>query len=435
MRILMFTNAYKPLVGGVTRSIEAFTDQFRARGHRVVIVAPRDPLADDEEDVIRYPALTRVVRERYAVALPIPRGGGAVIDQVEPNIIHAHHPYLLGRTAQAGAKWASIPLIYTHHTRLDLYLAALTSLPQAMIDFVHRMTIDYCNQCEAVVTPSRGIADLLHSQGLTSQTAIIPTGVDVERFRPGDKQAARERFNLPADALVVGHVGRLDEEKNLGFLSEAVGRYLQESPRAHLVLIGDGAMTQTVLDSFERSGLGARVHHLGMLAGEELVDAYRAMDVFAFASQSETQGMVLSEAMACCVPVVAVSAIGVDDLVIDGVNGRLLAREDAGEFAAALRKLVALPTDSRRRMFAAARRSAEEVSLASCADRMLQLYDETLQAGTDPSRRNHPRWMNLWNYRWRAWRDTFKSASEALIGAAPVTGTAIASGSEESSRG
>jgi 1,2-diacylglycerol 3-alpha-glucosyltransferase len=198
--------------------------------------------------------------------------------------------------------------------------------------------------------------------------------VDLDTFHPGDPSAARARFGLPRDAVVVGHLGRLAPEKNLEFLARAVARAMRRDPRMRFLVAGAGPSLPAVRRELAAPALRRRLHAPGPLSGPALVAAYQAMDVFAFASHSETQGMVLAEAMACGVPVVAVDADGVREVVLDGVNGRSIARDDTASFADALCEIAALSPHDVARLSAGALATAARMSITRCADEALALY-------------------------------------------------------------
>jgi glycosyltransferase involved in cell wall biosynthesis len=185
----------------------------------------------------------------------------------------------------------------------------------------------------------------------------------------------------PPDAFVVGFVSRIAPEKNMGFLTEAVSRFLQQYRQAHFFLIGSGPSENEVREAFWQRGLGDRVHAFGVLEGKDLVDAYHAMDVFAFASHTETQGMVVAEAMAAGVPVVALDASGVREVVEDGTNGRLLPLEDIEDFSSALHWMAGLPEEKRAALKENARITAGSFSKQRCARRALDCYAYLLDKG------------------------------------------------------
>lgn len=384
MNIVMFTNTYRPHVGGVARSVERFSDEFRRRGHRVLVVAPSFPATPREEsDVLRFPALQQFNGSDFSVPVPVPGRLAAVLADFRPQIVHSHHPFLLGDTALRVAASRGIPAVFTHHTRYEDYTHYVPGDSPRLKKFVIDLVTGYCNLCTAVVAPSESIALLLRQRGVTVPIEVIPTGILPDEFSGGDGAAFRERLGIPADSFVVGHLGRLAPEKNLVFLAEAVARFLRKREDRRFLLVGTGPAAEAVEAILRTYGLAGRLHRKGILSGSEVAGAYGAMDLFAFASRTETQGMVLTEAMAAGVPVVAIDAPGAREVVRDGVNGRLLPGEDPDAFAAALEEVAALPREDRERLAAGARATAAGFSLAAMAERTVALYD-TLRRARSP---------------------------------------------------
>jgi glycosyltransferase involved in cell wall biosynthesis len=232
--------------------------------------------------------------------------------------------------------------------------------------------------CDAVIAPSESIAQLIRQRGVTAPIEIIPTGIDVQAFGSGRGAEFRRTHRLPENVFVVGHVGRLAPEKNLSYLARAVCAFLKQTRRARFLVVGDGSSAQEFRELFEQEGLIDRLVMLGVQTGQDLYDAYAAMDVFAFASLTETQGMVVAEAMAAGLPVVALDASGVREVVHDGENGLLLdANAPEEEFAARLDRIKTVP-QLRERLRAGARRTARQFSRAESAKRALALYRKVL---------------------------------------------------------
>jgi len=381
MKIVMLTNTYTPHVGGVARSVEAFAAEYRHRGHRVLVVAPAsDDMPRDEADVLRIPAIQHFNGSDFSAVLPVSGLLTEVLDAFQPDIVHGHHPYLLGMTALRVARYHDLPLVFTHHTLYEQYTHYVPGDSPVFRRFVIELATRYANLCDQVFAPSESIAALLRSRGVEAPIAVVPTGVDRERFAQGDGAGFRRKMGIPADAFVVGHLGRLAPEKNLVFLAEAVAAFLKTAPLAHFLLVGKGPSEADIRAIFEREGLSARLHVAGILEATQLADAYHAMNVFVFASKSETQGMVLTEALAAGVPVVGLDAPGVREVVRDQRNGRLLHEETAEAFASALEWVVDLASTERQALKQCARDTAEAFSMPRTAATALACY-EALRAG------------------------------------------------------
>jgi 1,2-diacylglycerol 3-alpha-glucosyltransferase len=421
VNIVMVTNTYLPHIGGVARSVESFTREYRRRGHRVLVVAPEFPgQPEKEEDVVRIPAIQNFNGSDFSMVLPVPGILADALDRFRPDIIHSHHPYLLGMTALRKARKFEVPLVFTHHTLYEQYTHYVPGNSPTMARFVIELATRYANLTDHVFAPSESVATLIRERGVMAPISVVPTGVETERFENGDGRELRRRLGIPEDAFVVGHVGRLAGEKNLGFLAAAVRDFLVANPRGVFLVIGRGPAAGEIAAVFSAPGLRNRLFLPGALDGTDLCDAYHAMDVFAFSSKSETQGMVLTEAMAAGVPVVALDASGVRELVQDEEQGRLLSEEDVHGFAAALQWLHDLPEIDRIRLSDAARRRARAWSMPKTADRALSIY-ESLIGRTRTGSAEDPD-------EWHAILERIKAEWDIVKGVAGAAGAALGAG-------
>ncbi len=424
MNILMMTNTYTPHVGGVARSVEAYTQAFRRMGHRVVVIAPEfENMPEHEEGVVRVPAIRRFNGSDFSVRLPVPIHMSSILEELRPQVIHSHHPFMLGGVALRVAHQHEIPLVFTHHTMYEHYTHYVPANSPALRRFVIKLSTGYCNLCDRVIAPSESVADVLRRRGVETPIEVIPTGVDLERMSRGSGPGFRAALGIPAEAFVVGHLGRLAPEKNLRFLCEAVLAYLKQDPRAHFLLVGQGPLRREIEQAFERQGLGGRLHAAGSLEGPLISSAYQAMDVFAFASLSETQGLVLLEAMAAGTPVVALDAPGAREIVRDGLNGRLLKPASPEAFAAAVGEMAKTPAEEAARLKASARVTAQSLSITACAERTLRLY-ESLRRKTLATDIEESPWSQAINLIRAEW-DVLMNVGEALTAAlSPIAGSA-----------
>ncbi|MEP6662198.1 MAG: glycosyltransferase [Verrucomicrobiota bacterium] len=384
MKICMMTNTFLPHVGGVARSVHTFSEEYRKMGHDTLVVAPEFPKnekapAVDEENVVRVPALQQFNGSDFSVRLPIAGFFNDALDEYKANIIHSHHPFLLGDTAIRIAAGKHVPIIFTHHTLYEDYTHYVPGDSTALKQFAIELSTCYANLCDGVIAPSESIAELIKSRGVETPIKVIPTGIDVEGFASGQREKFRQANKIPADAFVVGHLGRIAPEKNLEYLSRAVGEFLRKEPQAFFLLVGGGSAEKAVRSIFKKLKLTNRVIMPGKKSGQDLFDAYAAMDVFAFSSFSETQGMVIAEAMAAGLPVVALNASGVREVVRNGKNGFLLPAESSEtKFAACLEKIKsdqALGSQLRE----GALRTAKKFSRERSAKKALEFYQEILQ--------------------------------------------------------
>lgn len=418
MNIVMLSNTFTPHVGGVARSVEGFSKGYRQRGHRVLVVAPEfQGRSQDEADVVRIPAIQKFNGSDFSVVLPVSGLLSKALDVFQPDLVHAHHPYLLGMTALRLARFRALPLVFTHHTLYEQYTHYVPGNSKTLQRFVIELATHYANLCDQVFAPSESILCLLKRRGVKTPVSVVPTGVDTARFAHGSGPGFRAAIGIPATAFVVGHVGRLAPEKNLEFLAQAVASFLEFESRAHFLLVGQGPSAHAMRALFERSGLSDRLHSVGVLDYPLLTSAYRAMDVFAFASKSETQGMVLTEAMTVGVPVIALDAPGAREVVIDRRNGLLLSSETIEAFVAALRWIARLAPEGMATLRRETEKTASEWSIERTVDRALTLYQALLK--TPPAARDD-------GYRlWEETRRLIGAEWDILTSMADAVSTAI----------
>ena len=419
MNIVMVTNTFTPHVGGVARSVAAFSTEYRRCGHRVLVVAPEFPdMPLDEVDVVRIPAIQNFNGSDFSVVLPIAGLLTETLDAFQPEVVHAHHPYLLGMTALRIARYREIPLVFTHHTLYEQYTHYVPGDSPTLKQFVIELATHFANLTDQVFSPSESIVSLIKERGVQAPIAVIPTGVNLERFSCGVGPRFRTAMGIPEEAFLVGHVGRLAPEKNLKFLAEALAVFLKANNRAQVLVAGVGPSEQEIQAIFSRNGLVERLHVTSVLDPSQLADAYNAMDVFAFASKSETQGMVLTEAMAAGVPVVALDASGVREVVKDEYNGRLLHEETPEAFALALKWLAGLPPEKMEALRQGAHETAEAFSMRHTAGKALACYEALREQAFVKRSEEFEQWertLHLIKAEWDIVKGIAESASAAFF--------------------
>ncbi len=374
MRIGLFTNNYLPFCGGVTISVETLRQGLEARGHEVWILAPRFPGADDVGPrVIRFPSVPAATYPEFALAIPWAPRLARRIRALDLDVFHAHHPFLLGPAARRLARRAGRPLVFTYHTRYEKY-AHYVPLTRSLVEAAALgLSTRFAASADAVVAPSAVIRDQLRARGVTSPISVVPTGVDLTVFRPGPRRAARQALGLAAGEPLVLYVGRLDREKSVDRVLLAFERIAGTLPGARLWLVGQGKEREPLQRLAGRLAAGDRVYFAGVRDHDRLAVWYQAADLFLFASETETQGLVLAEAAACGLPAVAAAAPGCDEVVRDGDTGILT----KGDPAALAEAAIGLLLDGERRaaMGARARQVAEaEFDVDRQITRTLDVY-------------------------------------------------------------
>lgn len=387
MRICMFTNTYLPFVGGVSRSVHSFAEDLRRDGHRVLVVAPsygngarrRQDQPEQDPEIQRTPAIQHFNGSDFSLSLPIPFLLSERIREFRPEIVHSHHPYLLGDTALRTARRHQVPLIFTHHTRYESYTHYVPLNSGTLQRFVVSLATRYANLCNHVIAPSDSLGRILRRRGVVTPMATVPTGVDLRLFSGGDGALFRRTRGIRPDAFVLGHVSRLAPEKNLVFLAEAAALALRTIPRGLFLVLGEGPSGAQIREVFRRRRLEDHLMMAGTTVGQDLANAYGAMNLFLFSSFTETQGMVVAEAMAAGVPVVALNAPGVREVVADGRNGRLLPAQTSRKAFADAVLDAAVNLDEIARWRAAALLTAAQFSRARSLQRLLAIYERAVR--------------------------------------------------------
>jgi glycosyltransferase involved in cell wall biosynthesis len=379
VRIALFTNNYLPFCGGVTISVETLRRGLEQRGHDVWVMAPRFRGAPDgAPGVLRYPSIPAATYPEFPLAIPYAPAVTARVRALDVDVFHAHHPFLLGPAAGRLARRAGRPLVFTYHTRYEKY-AHYVPLTRPLVEAAAvRLSTRFAARVDAVIAPSVVVRDELGRRGVRVPIAVVPTGIDLAHFRPGDRGTARRALGLPDGDPVLLYVGRLDREKSVDGVLRAFDLVASTMPRARLVLVGHGKEAERLRRLADSLAAAGRVTFLGVRAHDALPVCYQAADLFLFASETETQGLVLAEAAACGLPAVAVDASGCDEVVRDGETGLLTKRDPTALAEAAIGLLL----DGQRRagMAVRARDVAErEFDVRLQIDRTLDVYADAAE--------------------------------------------------------
>lgn len=378
MRIGVFADSYKPYVSGVVRSIETFTQELTALGHEVYIFAPRYPhYRERSSNVFRFHSVRAPANPDFSLAIPLSARISTTMARLNLDIIHVHSPFLLGRLGVNCARRFGLPLVFTYHTLYEQYVHYVPFGQPLARELMVRMSRSFCNKCDLVITPTKKIKNLLSQYGVKTSIVVVPTGVDLTKFKSGDPSWLRDNYGIGSEEQVLLFVGRLTKEKNLDFLLEAFRLILTGVPSARLVIVATGPEEQHLKDLAENLGISDRVIFTGYLPQSQLISCYHGADLFVFPSVTETQGLVLLEAMAAGLPVVAVDAYGVSDMVSNGRDG-LLVPPRVEEFAAAVGRMLQTP-ELRSRMAGEARLKAERMSSRQMTIRLVQAYESLLR--------------------------------------------------------
>lgn len=406
MKIAMMTNNYKPYIGGVPISIERLTKALREQGHKVVVFAPKYKYLgsgqEQEEDVVRYNTLSQHFYSDTVLPNPLDPVLEETFAREDFDVIHVHHPVLIGKVAVRLSQKYNIPLVYTYHTQYEQYLdyagpihwlsrgaeknnllgrircRGSRAIKQELAPWY---LSGFMRRCHTVIAPTEGMKRTFNLQyGYTyncqADVRVLPTGLNQESYQaaPAAVREIRQRHGGGEMPLLVT-VSRLGHEKNVPFLLRCMARLKQYLPDFRLMVIGDGPQREEYMDLCDQLDIRQQICFLGSLPNQEIAAHMAAADCFVFASKTETQGIVILEAMAAKTPVVALRASGVEDLVEDGVSGYLCPEEEDAFTEQLLRVLQNEPLRDRLRIGAST--AALQYREDAVAEKAVRIYTDT----------------------------------------------------------
>jgi len=416
VRVLFISDVYFPRVNGVSTSIRTFREDLARCAVETLLVAPRyepqdargtqasgtqasgtqasggpdqkapgdarRPGSVDESGVFRVPA--RQVPGDPEDRRMSWRALTRELDSLEASaldLVHIHTPFIAHYAGVRFARRAGLRAVVTYHTFFEEYLHHyLPVLPRRIGRLLARgFTRSQCAAVEAVIAPSEQMRAVLTDYGLTTPIHVLPTGLAADRFRAGNGAAFRASAGIPTDRPLVTYIGRVAHEKNIAFLVEVFAEVVRSMPSALLVIAGEGPARESLRAQVKALGLESQVHFAGYLERDTaLLDCYAAADVLVFASRTETQGLVLLEAMAQGTPVVSIAELGTRSILVPG-SGALVVPEERDTFAAAVVRVLSDGT-LRAELSERGRTYARSWSSATMAVRLAQLYSEVVNA-------------------------------------------------------
>ncbi len=375
MKIGVFTDTYIPEINGVVTVLQMMIKELKRAGHEVYVFYPGHPGGDGiDTGVYRFPSLRFFFYKGIRVAIPFNRGAFRRIPQLD--IIHSHTPGPLGLLALSASVRYHIPHVHTYH---GLYVDYRRYLPRAirptrgMVKSVSRLL---CNRCTAIIAPSDQMKRELGSYGVRRPIYALPFGVDEEEFSHEIGRDFRRELNLPTEDLLL-FAGRLGAEKNIDFLLRSFNQLLPSNPNARLIIAGDGPQRSFLGQYAENLGIAPYVFFTGSLKRSDLIDLYKQATLFVFASKTETQGLVVVEAMMAGAAVVALGIMGPKDIITSGETG-ILVGENEEDFAQACDKLLQ-DENERHKLGIAARNWARSRSSHVSTENLLEIYSSCLR--------------------------------------------------------
>lgn len=376
MRIMIVTDQYPPMVGGVPRVTYGLAHALAERGHHVAVVAP----SYGARDVARTEGQVRIfrfssfqwptyeeLRIPFLPILPFRR----LLKQFDPDIIHIHSPVVLGNIAQIVAGGLRKPVIATNHYLPINMSRSLSSDPiigKSFKTVSYTYLVHFCNRCEYVTAPTQTALNLLYEHGLRAPAQAISNGIDLKKYTPGPSdEAIRARFNLPSERPIVLSLNRLSQEKRIDVLVEAAAKVSENS---HIAIASTGPAETELRAQVEALNVQDRVSFLGFVTDDELIPLYRSVAIFAIPSEADLQSLSTMEAMACGLPIVAADAYALPELVHHEKNGYLFPPGDSDEMARYLDLLLA--DEARRKQMGA---KSLEIIAAHDSARVLDAWE------------------------------------------------------------
>lgn len=381
MRIGMMVDSYKPYISGITNYVEINKQYLEKAGHEVFVFTFGDlEYQDSEPNIIRSPGL-QLADTGFYLSMRYSRQAKAHLQSMD--IVHVHHPFLSGRLALRYCRPAKIPIVFTNHTRYDLYAQAyLPLMPEEVsVGLLQSYMPPFCKAIDLVITPSAGMGKVLRELKVEGVIEIVPNGVNLTSFQSA-APLAREDFGYKADDILIVYAGRIALEKNLPFLIDSFSGIAKTIPNIHLIVLGGGVQQyeEEIRDYVERQSMPDRIRMTGRIQYDQL-PAYLAMcDIFATASVTEVHPLSVIEAMGAGLPIMGIESVGVGDTVRDGKTG-FLSTHDLPAFTAKLMRLC-LDPHLRQQMGQSAREDSSAYAIERTTAVMLQQYEKVLKDAT-----------------------------------------------------
>jgi len=378
LKIGIITECFDPTLNGVTVSIHSFEEVLEKK-HEIFILAPQTHgYQETQNNVFRYPAITWFGPNDYPIAFPIfaPQVTRKV-RELGLDIIHAQHSLgMLGAMGMRLAHDLDIPIVHTYHTLLVEYVHWKIGAPIGRW-YVRTRSTNYCNRCDQIITPSNAMREIILGYGVKTPIETIPTGIDLSEFQnPFSRDELFQKWQIPRDKKLLLYLSRVAKEKNIDFLLDSIKELNQKRQDFHLILVGGGKELADYQKKVVQMGLDKVITFTDKQEKKLANRFFGAVDIFVFPSITETQGIVISEAMAAGIPAVAINKMGPSDIIKNNVDG-FLCDLNLAEFTAKIESL--LDDDSLRiKMGTTARENAKEFSKESCANKMEALYERTI---------------------------------------------------------
>jgi len=344
MKVAFFTNNYLPRISGVANSVEFLRKSLEELGIEVFVFAPSYEINDypsSQERIIRIRSLRFWWLKRFAFPLPFfnIQKINRVLSRIQPDIIHFHQPFLLGRLALKWAIKSRVPVVFTYHSLYEEYVHYFPFHQKICKKMASYYTVDSANKSNLIICPTEQVADYLRAKGVSNRIVVVPTGIDFncygQRFTEKQLREFKQTLGITTDNKILLYVGRMVKEKNIQFLLRAAEKILKQRKDMILIMVGDGTLLSSYCRFAQKMRIDKQIIWTGSQPPEKLPWFYQIADLFLFPSKTDTQAIVLYEALASGLPVIAVASLASKAIVKNGDNG-FLSSDDLGEFSRAV---------------------------------------------------------------------------------------------------
>ena len=377
MRIGMLADVYKPVISGVTNYISLNKEVLEQLGHEVfVFTFGHEDYEDEEQSIIRSPGLP-ILDTGFYLSIRYTKKAYRLLKTMD--VAHVHHPFVSGSLALRYLRPAGVPIVFTNHTRYDLYSQAyMPAMPDTFSTAALQAYLpSFCRSCDVVIAPSPGMKDVLRKLAVDTEIEVVPNGVDLMPFRKNVKPIEREYFGFTADDIVLNFTGRLGPEKNIPFLLRSFAGVAQAYDHIGLLIVGDGPERDNLEDRVNYMGIRDHVHFTGMVPYDQIPRYLAASDIFVTASVSEVHPLSVIEAMASGLPVIGIRSPGVGDIIVDGETGFLVISEELASFTAKMIRMI-VDHENRQRMGEKAREKSHLYAIERTTQMMISQYQKAI---------------------------------------------------------
>ncbi len=382
MNIGLFTDTYFPQINGVATSTYTLAKNLRKMGHNVYIFTPQDPKNKDENEfnVIRMPSMPCIFIHQYRIGLLYPPKEFTEITKLQLDVIHTQTEFSLGMFGKSLSKFLGVPIVHTYHTMYEDYVHYIVNGALITPSMAHSFSRIFCNFALSVVAPTQKVKDCLLDYGVTKPISVIPTGINIDKFRKSNYSfdeinELRKSFGLDQKNKVILVLGRIAKEKSIDVILNAMPSVLKKEPLARLLIVGDGPYRQNLEELSKTIGISEEVIFAGARPWEDIGRYYQLGDVFVSASVSETQGLTFIEAMAASLPVVAKNDDCIKGVIENGKTGLVF---DSDEFLP--EKIIEIFENNalKEKLSKNGRDYSESLSEESFAKSILNLYTKVI---------------------------------------------------------